>query len=87
MAAAALPVFAQNKPEDFPKQPDVPPLSPEEQLKKFQLPPGYKLELVLAEPHIKEPVVAVFDGNGLELREHYATKTTGLVLSTPCLSR
>ncbi len=30
---------------------------------------------------------AVFYGKGLELREHYATKPTGLVLSTPCLSR
>ncbi|MFM8469959.1 MAG: hypothetical protein ACKODH_08315, partial [Limisphaerales bacterium] len=64
LLAAALPALAQNKPEDFPKQPDVPALSPEEELKKFQLLPGYKLELVLAEPHIKEPVVAVFDGNG-----------------------
>jgi DNA polymerase-4 len=30
---------------------------------------------------------AVFYGNGLELREHYASKPNGLVLSTPCLSR
>jgi DNA polymerase IV len=30
---------------------------------------------------------AVFYGKGLELREHYATKPGGLVLSTPCLSR
>ncbi len=30
---------------------------------------------------------AVFYGKGLELREHYATKPDGLVLSTPCLSR
>jgi len=30
---------------------------------------------------------AVFYGKGLELRQHYATKPTGLVLSTPCLSR
>ena len=30
---------------------------------------------------------AVFYGQGLELREHYATKPEGLVLSTPCLSR
>ncbi len=62
--ACAVSAVAQNKPEDFPKQPDVPALSPTEQLKKFQLPPGYRLELVLAEPDIKEPVVAVFDGNG-----------------------
>src|SRR6266853_312701 len=30
---------------------------------------------------------AVFYGKGLELREHYATKPNGLVLSPPCLSR
>lgn len=30
---------------------------------------------------------ALFYGKGLELREHYATKPNGLVLSTPCLSR
>jgi DNA polymerase-4 len=30
---------------------------------------------------------AVFYGKGLELREHYAAKQNGLVLSTPCLSR
>jgi len=42
----------------------VPPLSPQEELKTIQLPDGYKLELVLSEPDIKEPVLAVFDGNG-----------------------
>jgi DNA polymerase-4 len=30
---------------------------------------------------------AVFYGKGLELREHYSAKPTGLLLSTPCLSR
>jgi DNA polymerase IV len=30
---------------------------------------------------------AVYYGKGLELRRHYAKKPTGLVLSTPCLSR
>jgi len=30
---------------------------------------------------------AVFYGKGLELREHYAQTPTGLLLSTPCLSR
>ena len=30
---------------------------------------------------------AVFYGKGLQLREHYAAKPNGLVLSTPCLSR
>ena len=42
----------------------VQPLSPQEELKTIQLPEGYKLELVLSDPEIKEPVMAVFDGNG-----------------------
>jgi glucose/arabinose dehydrogenase len=49
---------------DFPLQPAVPYLSVEEQLKTFQLPEGYRLEPVLTEAHIKEPVVCAFDGNG-----------------------
>lgn len=35
-----------------------------EEAKTFQLPQGYHMELVLAEPEIKEPVVTVFDGDG-----------------------
>jgi putative membrane-bound dehydrogenase-like protein len=42
----------------------VPMLSPQEELKTIQLPEGYKLELVLSEPEIKEPNLCVFDGNG-----------------------
>ena len=39
-------------------------LSPQEELKTFQIPDGYKLELVLDDEQIKEPVLCVFDGNG-----------------------
>ncbi|WP_193212472.1 DUF7133 domain-containing protein [Luteolibacter marinus] len=35
-----------------------------EEAKSFLLPDGYRMELVLSEPHIKEPVVTVFDGDG-----------------------
>ncbi len=47
-----------------PKMPSPAYLSPEESAKLVQLPPGYRLELVLSEPVIREPVVSVFDGNG-----------------------
>ena len=50
--------------QDFPRQPTPKFLSPEESQKLFQLPEGYSLEPVLTEPHIKEPAVAVFDGDG-----------------------
>ena len=49
---------------DFTKQPPVLAKTPEEQLKLFILPPGYRLELVLADPIIQEPTAIAFDGNG-----------------------
>src|SRR5581483_3558951 len=42
----------------------TPYLTPEEELKTFELQKGYSLELVVSDPIIKEPVLAVFDGNG-----------------------
>jgi len=38
--------------------------SPQEEAKTFQLPPGYRMELVVSEPEIKEPGVVAFDGDG-----------------------
>ncbi|RDC64156.1 DUF7133 domain-containing protein [Adhaeribacter pallidiroseus] len=46
------------------KDPPVAPLSPEESMKKVQLPPGYRLELVASEPMVQEPVAIAWDGNG-----------------------
>jgi mono/diheme cytochrome c family protein len=47
-----------------PTPPPVPYLTPEQEAKTFVLPPGYRMELVVGDPIIREPVVAVFDGNG-----------------------
>jgi putative heme-binding domain-containing protein len=54
----------EKKGADFSPRPPVRPLSPHEEAKHFLLPPGYRLEPVLAEPDVAEPVAAVFDGNG-----------------------
>ncbi|MSU72417.1 MAG: dehydrogenase [Opitutus sp.] len=46
---------------------DIPPtpvLSPEEALKSFRLPPGYRMELVASEPLISAPVAIDFDPDG-----------------------
>lgn len=40
------------------------PRSPAEEARTIQLPEGYKLELVLSEPDIREPMAISFDGNG-----------------------
>ena len=57
VAGMGLVVAAQNPPPqnaapDFTKQPSVLAKTPEEQLKTFILQPGYRLELVLADPII-----------------------------------
>lgn len=59
-----------------PKQPILP-LYPEEEAKKFKLPPGYSLSPILTEPQIEQPAAIAFDGNGrlfvLELRTYMLT--------------
>src|SRR5688572_27906400 len=39
-------------------------LSPEASIATMELPSGYRLEPVLSEPDIAEPVMVAFDGNG-----------------------
>ena len=67
-ALIALGALAENKPtknQDLdPNRPKTPFLGPEEERKTLELQDGYFLELVVAEPTIKEPVITVFDGNG-----------------------
>src|SRR6266705_499547 len=41
-----------------------PPYSPQEALKKFQLPPGFRIELAASEPAIADPIAAAFDERG-----------------------
>ena len=59
---------------DFLKRPPVVRLAPEAQQKLFLLPDGYKIEPVLADPVIEDPVGVTFDGNGrmyvLEMRSY-----------------
>jgi mono/diheme cytochrome c family protein len=42
----------------------VQPLTPAEELKHFILQPGYRMELVLSDPDIQDPVAIAFDGDG-----------------------
>lgn len=46
------------------KIPSAPVLSPEDELKSFRLPPGFRVELVAAEPLVHSPVQAQFDHRG-----------------------
>ena len=53
----------KKKPRD-PNIADTPPLTPEEQLKTFHLPPGFEIQLVAAEPKIQKPINIAFDAKG-----------------------
>jgi mono/diheme cytochrome c family protein len=49
---------------DFSPKAPIKAKTPQEQAQTFILPPGYRLELVVAEPDVISPAVIEFDGNG-----------------------
>lgn len=51
-------------PRTVSQEPITRPLPPDESIKTFRLPQGYRLESVAAEPMISEPVALAWDGNG-----------------------
>jgi mono/diheme cytochrome c family protein/glucose/arabinose dehydrogenase len=63
-AAPAADLKPIPQPNTFEPAPPVKALPPAETIKATQLPPGYRLETVLSEPDIKEPVAIAFDGDG-----------------------
>jgi glucose/arabinose dehydrogenase len=52
-----------DSPRTVDPNPSPSPMSPEESLKAFRLPKGYRMELVVSEPMISEPVAIAWDGN------------------------
>jgi hypothetical protein len=64
LAALLLPLGAFAETAAVLTDPPAAPLAPEAALKTFHVEDGYRLEPVLTEPQIEEPVVAAFDGNG-----------------------
>src|SRR6516165_4553115 len=60
-------LFAQGKKDVIPhgqSEMPGPPLSPAEAIKKMQVPPGFHVELVAAEPDLVNPVAMTFDEKG-----------------------
>jgi mono/diheme cytochrome c family protein len=66
-----------NASADLSPKPPVVALPPAEQARRFWLPPGYRMEPVLAEPIVEDPAQIAFDGNGrmfvVELRGYFQT--------------
>jgi mono/diheme cytochrome c family protein/glucose/arabinose dehydrogenase len=66
-----------NAAADLSPKPPIVPVTPDEQVKRFWLPPGYRLTPIMSEPVIEDPAQIAFDGNGrmfvVELRGYYQT--------------
>jgi hypothetical protein len=75
-----------NATADWSPKPPVVARTPEDQIKQFWLPAGYRMEPVLADPLIEDPAQIVFDGNGrmfvVELRGYFQTPD-GIDLTPP----
>ncbi len=67
LASCSMPPEVSNAPAESvtaEQAPNSKALTPEASIATMELPKGYRLEPVLAEPHIAEPVMVAFDGNG-----------------------
>ena len=71
VVAAAMGVLAAQEPRDRSWTPGVrqaaatsPVLSPEDEMKQFYLPPGFRAELVAAEPLVQDPIAIDWDADG-----------------------
>jgi mono/diheme cytochrome c family protein/glucose/arabinose dehydrogenase len=61
--------------------------SPAEEQRTFQLPPGYKVELVAAEPLVHDPVAAAIDLEGNLWVAEFTTFNAGMVKDMPEMAR
>jgi putative heme-binding domain-containing protein len=63
-AAFLFPRAAQSQPKPDPNIASTGPLSPADEKAKFRLPPGFEVQLVVAEPEIHKPLNLNFDDRG-----------------------
>src|SRR3954470_6905626 len=93
-AASALRAQIGDVPEEGPQVPlpavrvmkPAPALSPTEEMQTFQLPPGFRVELVAAEPLVRDPVAAAFDLEGNLWVVEMNNYNTGLIRDLPALA-
>ncbi|MBL9211327.1 MAG: c-type cytochrome [Opitutaceae bacterium] len=67
--------------------PRAPVLSPQEQLRTFQLPPGFRIELVAAEPLVHDPVAAAYDLEGNLWVVEFSTFNADMTRDLPDLTK
>ena len=65
----------------------LPPKSPMQSLAAFRIEPGMKIELVAAEPLVKDPVAVAFDRRGRMFVAEYGDYPIGPAAGKPPLSR
>src|SRR5260370_38833584 len=69
--AQALAAEPEVDPKDLPR---IPPVEPDKALATFRIKPGFRLDLVAAEPLVVDPIAMAFDENGrlfvVEMRDY-----------------
>lgn len=84
-----------DEPEEGPQRPPTeaarhpvpsPALTPEQELSTFKLPPGFKIELVAADPVVEDPVAAAYDRSGALWVAEFGNFNAGLVEHAPLLA-
>ncbi|WP_232825774.1 DUF7133 domain-containing protein [Algoriphagus litoralis] len=63
-AVGLLLCFACKEPGPLPESPDSPARTAEEELRTFQIEPGFEVQLVASEPLVESPVIIQFDEDG-----------------------
>jgi mono/diheme cytochrome c family protein/glucose/arabinose dehydrogenase len=95
LACAALPAVAQigDDPREGPQVPlaaarkmvPEPTLNAAEEKATFQLPPGFRIELVAADPMVRDPVAAAYDWEGNLWVVEYSNFNSGIIQDLPAL--
>jgi mono/diheme cytochrome c family protein len=63
-----------------------PALTPEQELLTFKLPPGFKIELMAAEPVVQDPVAAAYDREGNLWEVEFGDFNSGMIEHVPSLA-
>jgi mono/diheme cytochrome c family protein len=84
-----------DEPEEGPQRPPTeaarhpvpsPALTPDQELRTFRLPPGFKIELLAADPVVQDPVAAAFDRAGTLWIAEFGNFNAGLIEHVPSLA-
>src|SRR5665213_1065110 len=95
LAPLALRAQLGDRPEEGPQLPPTaaarhpapaPALTPDQEMQTFKLPPGFKVELMSADPIVQDPVAAAYDREGNLWEVEFGNFNSGMIKHVPVLA-